>query len=270
MHELSVCQALIGQVEAIAREHQAKRVASILLGIGPLSGVEPQLLQQAFPIASAGTIADEAELLEPTCPVVHLLKAEIHEARGLTDEARQCCRAALATVIDYEPAIHTLMGLCDAKADRVAELKFLSSQLVSQVIHGETIFAFCRYATGVLEHDELLGTLQPSPDTILATVSITRTFDTREAAIQAKLETGSLERGYQVTAVRLSPPEVTLTGQEAVLDQVDDFVATAPINLACPPPCQRAYRPGRSRSCLSARSRCWLRWRRSRVWSWCP
>ena len=40
------------------------------------------------------------------------------------------------------------------------------------------------------------------------------------------------ERGYQVTAIRLSPPEVTLTGQEAALDEAGDFVATAPINLA--------------------------------------
>ena len=79
---------------------------------------------------------------------------------------------------------------------------------------------------------ELLATLQPTPDTVLVTVSITRTFDTREAAVQARLETGSLERGYQVTAIRLSPPEVTLAGQEAALDEAGDFVATTPINLA--------------------------------------
>ncbi len=79
---------------------------------------------------------------------------------------------------------------------------------------------------------ELLTILQSSPDTVLATVSITRTFDTRTAAVQANLETGSLERGYQVTAIRLSPPEVTLTGQEAALDEAGDFVATVPIGLA--------------------------------------
>jgi YbbR domain-containing protein len=79
---------------------------------------------------------------------------------------------------------------------------------------------------------EPLGTLQPTPDTVLATVSITRTFETREAAIQARPESNSLEKGYQVTAIRLSPSEVTLTGQEAALDQAGDFVATAPINLA--------------------------------------
>ena len=79
---------------------------------------------------------------------------------------------------------------------------------------------------------KLLATPQPSPDAVLATVSITRTFDTREAATQAKLEAGSLERGYQVTAIRLSPPEVTLTGSKAALEKVGEVVATAPINLA--------------------------------------
>lgn len=69
MHELSVCQALIGQVEAIARERTAQRVALIRLGIGPLSGVEPRLLEQAYPIASAGTLADGAELVIDQLPL---------------------------------------------------------------------------------------------------------------------------------------------------------------------------------------------------------
>ena len=63
MHELAVCQALMDQVEQIAREQRADRVVAIHLGIGPLSGVEPALLEQAFSIARAGSIADDAELV---------------------------------------------------------------------------------------------------------------------------------------------------------------------------------------------------------------
>ena len=37
MHELSVCQALIGQVEKVARENGAHRVVSIVIAVGPLS-----------------------------------------------------------------------------------------------------------------------------------------------------------------------------------------------------------------------------------------
>jgi len=50
------------QVEAIARENAAVRVTAITLGMGPLSGVEEQLLKNAYPIATAGTIAEGAEL----------------------------------------------------------------------------------------------------------------------------------------------------------------------------------------------------------------
>ena len=69
MHELSICQALIEQVETVAREQHASQVLLIRLGIGPLSGVEPQLLDQAFYIARAGSIAADAELQVTSLPV---------------------------------------------------------------------------------------------------------------------------------------------------------------------------------------------------------
>lgn len=70
MHELAVCQALMDQVDSVARDQSAARVVSIHLGIGPLSGVEPGLLSQAFPIASAGSLAADAELVITSLPVV--------------------------------------------------------------------------------------------------------------------------------------------------------------------------------------------------------
>ena len=69
MHELAVCQALMEQVESIALEEQADHVTAIHLGIGPLSGVEPRLLEQAFSIASAGSIAVNAELVITSTPI---------------------------------------------------------------------------------------------------------------------------------------------------------------------------------------------------------
>ncbi|EIJ43158.1 Zn finger protein HypA/HybF (possibly regulating hydrogenase expression) [Beggiatoa alba B18LD] len=69
MHELSICYSLLNQVEAIAQTHQARRVASITLQIGVLSGVEPELLRQAFSIAQAGTVAEQATLICQTLGV---------------------------------------------------------------------------------------------------------------------------------------------------------------------------------------------------------
>jgi hydrogenase nickel incorporation protein HypA/HybF len=69
MHELSVCHALIGQVERVAREHDARRVVSIVIAVGPLSGVEAALLEHAYPIAAAGSVAEHATLTVETVPV---------------------------------------------------------------------------------------------------------------------------------------------------------------------------------------------------------
>lgn len=63
MHELSVCQALLEQVAQVAREQQARRIVAITVRIGPLSGVEPALLESAYPLASAGTPAANATLI---------------------------------------------------------------------------------------------------------------------------------------------------------------------------------------------------------------
>jgi hydrogenase nickel incorporation protein HypA/HybF len=57
------------QVESIAHERDAKRVTSITIGMGPLSGVEFQLLKNAYPIASAGTVAEDAELVIEHLPI---------------------------------------------------------------------------------------------------------------------------------------------------------------------------------------------------------
>ncbi|MBK1702736.1 hydrogenase maturation nickel metallochaperone HypA [Thiococcus pfennigii] len=69
MHELSICLALIEQVQQVAREHGATRVDRILLRIGPLSGVEPSLIESAYPMVAVGTLAADAELVIETTPV---------------------------------------------------------------------------------------------------------------------------------------------------------------------------------------------------------
>ena len=69
MHELSVCQALIGQVESVARERGASVVRSVLVRVGPLSGIEAPLLEQAYPLASAGTVAEASRLIIEAAPI---------------------------------------------------------------------------------------------------------------------------------------------------------------------------------------------------------
>lgn len=70
MHELSVCLSLLQQLEKIASDRKAVAVEKIFLEVGPLSGIEPALLKNAYPLAAAGTLAADAELIIETSDVV--------------------------------------------------------------------------------------------------------------------------------------------------------------------------------------------------------
>ena len=72
MHELSLCDDLLSQVVAIAAQNNALSVESITVQIGALSGVEPLLLESAFALIKAGTVAEHAELILQTSPVIVL------------------------------------------------------------------------------------------------------------------------------------------------------------------------------------------------------
>jgi hydrogenase nickel incorporation protein HypA/HybF len=64
MHERSLVQSLLKQVDAIRRQHDAKHVSEVRVEVGPLSGVEPLLLAAAFEqLAGAKLTIDEVALL---------------------------------------------------------------------------------------------------------------------------------------------------------------------------------------------------------------
>jgi hydrogenase nickel incorporation protein HypA/HybF len=63
MHEWSICQGLISQLQDIAKQHRASAVDRVEVQAGPLSGVEPALLSHAFEIARCATVAEHAKLV---------------------------------------------------------------------------------------------------------------------------------------------------------------------------------------------------------------
>ena len=69
MHELAVCESLLTQVRATAQANQAASVGRVTVRLGPLSGVEADLLAQAFTIARNGPMTSEATLTIETQPV---------------------------------------------------------------------------------------------------------------------------------------------------------------------------------------------------------
>jgi hydrogenase nickel incorporation protein HypA/HybF len=63
MHELSNCQALMAEVERIAREQRVRRIVTVTVKNGLLSGVEPALFEGAYPLASVGAAAADSRLM---------------------------------------------------------------------------------------------------------------------------------------------------------------------------------------------------------------
>lgn len=69
MHELAICQALMGEVLAIVNSSHASSVTDVYVSVGPLPGIEGPLMHDAFPVAAVGTVASRAALHLQQTPV---------------------------------------------------------------------------------------------------------------------------------------------------------------------------------------------------------
>ena len=94
MHEESLVRSLLRQVELIADEHRATEITEIEVEIGPLSGVEPLLVQSAFARVAASTACGSARLS------IHQVELEaLCESCGQQFEMQElrfrcpCCKA---------------------------------------------------------------------------------------------------------------------------------------------------------------------------------
>lgn len=70
MHEYSIVQSLINTCEDNVRANNAKKVTKLVIKIGVMSGVEPDLLQTAFDTFKEETICDGAEFIINIQPIV--------------------------------------------------------------------------------------------------------------------------------------------------------------------------------------------------------
>src|ERR1700710_689021 len=78
-HELGICRSVLMMVADVARQHGGT-VRTVVLRIGPLSGIEPSVVgrgrsvaglwRRAYPIAACGTVAEGSALVVETAEVV--------------------------------------------------------------------------------------------------------------------------------------------------------------------------------------------------------
>ncbi len=69
MHERSLVRSLLKQVQQLCTEHAASEVAEIEVEIGPLSGVEPLLVREAFDMLSKDSVGGAAQLMIREIPL---------------------------------------------------------------------------------------------------------------------------------------------------------------------------------------------------------
>ncbi len=90
MHEYSVVQALLKQIEDVAKENDASKVTKIVVKIGVMSGVEAHLLEIAFNTFKEKTICDGAEFVMNIQP----LTIECQECKSVSklEKIHYCCQ----------------------------------------------------------------------------------------------------------------------------------------------------------------------------------
>ncbi len=103
MHEYSVVQALLEQIEDVAKENDASTVSKIVVKIGVMSGIEAHLLEIAFNTFKEKTICDGAEFVMNIQP----LTIECRNCQQVSEleKIHYCCQKCKSTnvkVIDGE------------------------------------------------------------------------------------------------------------------------------------------------------------------------
>lgn len=103
MHEYSIVQSLLDSCEQYVEANDATKVTKVIIKIGVMSGVEPELLQTAFDTFKEKTVCDACEF------IMNIQKVKI-KCNACGDEAELekneylCpkCESSDITVIDGE------------------------------------------------------------------------------------------------------------------------------------------------------------------------
>jgi hydrogenase nickel incorporation protein HypA/HybF len=62
LHEYSLVQSLVTRVEALAHDRRATAVHRLVVSVGELAGLDPELFQTAYDTFRAGTICERAAM----------------------------------------------------------------------------------------------------------------------------------------------------------------------------------------------------------------
>ncbi len=90
MHEYSIVQALINSCEEHATQNNATKITKVVVKIGKLSGVEPDLLQTAFDTFKEKTMCENAQIQLNIQPVV--IQCNDCGSESILEDLEYCCK----------------------------------------------------------------------------------------------------------------------------------------------------------------------------------
>ncbi len=89
MHEYSIVQSLLDACEENAKVNNATKVSKVVVKIGVMSGVEPDLLQVAFDTFKEKTICEDAEFIMNIQNIV--VKCNTCQKHSTLKKLEYCC-----------------------------------------------------------------------------------------------------------------------------------------------------------------------------------
>ena len=89
MHEYSIVQSLLDSCDENAKANNATKVMKVVVKIGVMSGVEPELLKTAFDTFKEKTICENAEFIINHQAVI--IKCEDCLVESTLKELEYCC-----------------------------------------------------------------------------------------------------------------------------------------------------------------------------------
>ena len=98
MHEYSIVQSLLDSCEENVKANDATKVTKVVVKIGVMSGVEPDLLRTAFDTFKDETICSDAEFILNIQPVV--IKCHKCNEQSSLEKHHYCCPKCESVELD--------------------------------------------------------------------------------------------------------------------------------------------------------------------------
>ena len=103
MHEYSIVQSLLDSCEEHARKNEASKVTKVVVKIGVMSGVEPDLLKTAFDTFKEETICSNAEFILNIQPIIILChKCKVESTLKNREYCCPKCESVELEILDGE------------------------------------------------------------------------------------------------------------------------------------------------------------------------